>query len=242
MYRLTGLLVLAALLGWLAPAAALADEGDIRKRLKAALPDMPVKTIVRSPLDGFYLITLKDGQMLYASEDGRHLFNGSLFRLMPTGVLDLTEQVRSENRRKLLQGIPREDMVVFSARGRTNAVLTVFTDIDCAYCRKLHQEVPELNQLGVEVRYLAFPRAGTGSESYDKIVSAWCADNPQVALTRAKLGKQIPDRTCRNPVASHLALGGQAGISGTPALVLQSGQLISGYIPANELARALGLN
>ena len=119
--------------------------------------------------------------------------------------------------------------------------ITVFTDIDCGYCRKLHQEVPELNRLGIEVRYLAYPRAGLESESYDKIVSAWCADDQRLALTRAKTGKKIESRDCKNPVAQHFALGGAVGVTGTPSIIFEDGRLLPGYLPAERLAQQLGI-
>ena len=133
-------------------------------------------------------------------------------------------------------------MLVFSPPAdRVKATVTVFTDIDCGYCRKLHQEVPELNRLGIAVRYLAYPRAGLGSDSYDKAVSAWCADNPRLALTEAKLGNEIETRTCANPVAGHMNLGAQFGVNGTPAVFYEDGTLQNGYMPALDMAERLGL-
>ena len=242
MYRLIGVLMFVALPGGWLQVAAGAQEHDIRQRLASALPELEIRTVSRSPLENFYLVTLEDGQMIYASADGKYLFAGTLYQVLQSGVADLTERARSDHRRRIMQGMSEEEMVVFPAKGQTQSVLTIFTDIDCGYCRKLHQEVPALNQLGIKVRYLAYPRAGIPSGSYDKIVSAWCAENPQVALTKAKLGKEIPDLTCSNPVASHLELGRKFGVSGTPAMVLESGQLVPGYVSADRLAEMLGVN
>ena len=134
-------------------------------------------------------------------------------------------------------------MVVFSPRPElTKATITVFTDIDCGYCRKLHQTVPELNRLGVAVRYLAYPRAGVGSASYDKAVAAWCADDPQKALTRCESRQRYRDETCANPVAEQYAMGDAFGVTGTPAVVYEDGTLQAGYLPAAEMARRLGIN
>ena len=116
-------------------------------------------------------------------------------------------------------------MVIFPAVGETKGVVSVFTDVDCGYCRKLHQEVPKLNQMGIEVRYLAYPRAGVGSRSYQKIVSAWCAADPNKAMTQLKSGMEIPDVSCENPVAAQFDLGQQVGVTGTPAIVLEDGRL-----------------
>jgi thiol:disulfide interchange protein DsbC len=133
-------------------------------------------------------------------------------------------------------------MLVFSPPAeRVKATLNVFTDIDCGYCRKLHQEVPELNRLGIAVRYLAYPRAGVESVSYDKYVSAWCADNQQEAFTMAKLGEPITDKTCNNPVAVQHKIGAEMGVTGTPALLYNDGRLEMGYRNAATLARMLGV-
>ena len=132
--------------------------------------------------------------------------------------------------------------LVFAATGKRKATISVFTDVDCDYCRKLHLEVPELNAMGVEVRYLAYPRAGVGSESYRKIVSAWCATDPNTALTALKAGKTITDNQCSdNPVADQYQLGQQMGISGTPAILLEDGRLLPGYMPAAQLAESIGI-
>lgn len=242
MRQVTCVLLLTCLLGGFLNQA-LAGQNDVRRKLEAALPEIPVKSVERSQMPGFYLATLGDGTLVYVSEDGGYMLAGNLFRLLETGkVVNLTEQTRGRERRKALRRIPADEMVVFSPEGGAKAVVTVFTDIDCGYCRRLHQEMAELNRWGIEVRYLAFPRAGVESESYDKIVSAWCADNPRAALTRAKQGRSIPDKTCSNPVREHLALGREMGVTGTPAMVLQSGRLIPGYLAAAELARELGIN
>jgi thiol:disulfide interchange protein DsbC len=134
-----------------------------------------------------------------------------------------------------------KDTVVFPTGGERKAVISVFTDVDCGYCQKLHREVPRLNELGVEVRYLAYPRAGIGSRSYQKIVSAWCAEDPNSAITALKSGQEIPDSDCTNPVAAQYELGQEVGVSGTPAIVLEDGRLLPGYLPADQLAQAIGI-
>ena len=132
-------------------------------------------------------------------------------------------------------------MIVFAPK-QSKAHVYVFTDVDCYYCQKLHQEVPALEALGIEVRYLAYPRAGIGSDSYQKIASAWCADDPQDSLTILKAGGDIPSNVCEdNPIAQQFALGSDLGVKGTPALITEAGVLLPGYMPADKLARALGL-
>jgi thiol:disulfide interchange protein DsbC len=133
-------------------------------------------------------------------------------------------------------------MVVFPPAGPTKHTVTVFTDIDCGYCRKLHQEIADYNQQGIKVRYLMYPRAGVGSESYNKAVWVWCADDRQDAITRAKRGEEIPHKTCANPVKEQFELGQTLGVRGTPSIILENGQMVPGYVPAAQLAQMLDEN
>ena len=219
-----------------------ATINTIRERLLAARPDLPITDVFASELDGFYDANLPGGQTLHISSDGRYLFTGDLYEVTDSGLVNLTETSRSIQRKKLLDALDESEMLVFAPpKELTKATVTVFTDIDCTYCRKLHKEVPELNRLGMAVRYLAYPRAGTGSESYNKFVSAWCADNPKLALTRAKNNQAIEEKTCDNPVAAQYILGGVMGVNSTPSLVYEDGSMDPGYLPAASLAARLGL-
>ncbi|MCB1647305.1 MAG: DsbC family protein [Pseudomonadales bacterium] len=223
--------------------AVAADENEVLGKLKQARPDLTYSNLQKSVLPGFWEVEINGGQKLYVTEDGSHFIVGDLFRIDPNRFTNLSEEGRNIRRKTLLDQLDEKDMVVFKPySGDPKAVLTVFTDIDCTFCRKLHQEVPELNRRGIEVRYLAYPRAGIDSASYDKIVSAWCADNPQMALTKAKSGTSIPPLTCDNPVAEQYELGGEMGVTGTPTLILEDGSLISGYMPADALSARLGIN
>jgi thiol:disulfide interchange protein DsbC len=132
--------------------------------------------------------------------------------------------------------------VVFPADGEMRAIINVFTDIDCGYCRQMHRDVAHLNALGIEVRYLGYPRAGIGSSSFDKLVTAWCADDQQDAMTRLKAGEHVEPRTCPNPVAEHYALGDRVGVTGTPSIILMDGRMIPGYLPPEDLAARIGLS
>jgi thiol:disulfide interchange protein DsbC len=141
-----------------------------------------------------------------------------------------------------MASIKKDDFITFSPKGETKASVVVFTDVDCGYCRKLHKEIPRLNEMGVEVKYLAYPRAGIGSNSYNKIASAWCAEDRQDAMNKLKAGEEIPMNVCEsNPVAEQFNIGIQAGLNGTPAIVLDSGELIPGYMPADKLAQTIGI-
>ena len=219
------------------------DIKEIEARLLTVRPDLPFESIGASAIEGYYSVQLKGGMTLYVHKATNHFFAGDLYFVEDSGLVNATEAARTGERKELLDSLDESEMLVFAPpEVRTRATITVFTDIDCGYCRKLHQEVPELNRLGIAVRYLAYPRAGIGSDSYDKAVSAWCADNPNLALTQAKAGQEIEKKTCSNPVAAQYALGGKFGVSGTPAIILEDGTLQPGYLPATEMARRLGIN
>lgn len=214
---------------------------NIRERLTAARPDIPILDIQPAGIPGFYDVYLPAGQVLHFTADGKYFYTGDLYGVEDQ-LVNLTEKGRSDERKKVIDELDETEMVVFSpTKDRVKATITVFTDIDCVFCRKLHNEVPELNRLGIAVRYLAYPRSGPNTPSYDKLVSAWCAENPKIALTRSKAGEDIPDATCLNPVASQYELGGRLGINSTPSLIYEDGTLARGYMPAAELADALGI-
>ena len=210
-------------------------------KLKAARADLEYSMPRQSPMPGLYEVGVRGGPTLYVSADGSFFVAGDLFSVGPGGFTNLAEQKRDADRRQVISGLNPADMVVF-APPNPKATITVFTDIDCGFCRKFHQEVPQLNAMGISVQYLAFPRAGVGSPSFRKLATAWCAKDRGAALTELKNGGNLPDNVCAaNPIAQQYAIGEQVGVTGTPALVLEDGTLIPGYQPAEELARLLGV-
>lgn len=219
------------------------DDGsaNLMQKLRALRPDLPITAVNPSPVQGFYAIELQGGTFLYGSADARFLFAGDLYQL-GTSLVNVTDSERATKRAALLAKVPVKDALVFTPKNGVRKSIYVFTDVDCTYCRKLHSEIAAINDLGIEVRYLAYPRSGINSESYNRIVSAWCADNPQEALTTLKAGGNVPVRTCTNPVADEYRLGQELGISGTPAILTEDGQLLPGYMPPKQLALAIGLN
>jgi len=224
-----------------APAAE-KPEAVIKRVLEGSRPDVKVKTVAASEINGLYAVQIDDGPLVYATPDGKYFVVGDLFEVQGKGFVNLGEQKRNGDRVKELAAVKSGDMIIFKAAGPTKAVVNVFTDVDCGYCQKLHKEVPQLNAMGIEVRYLAYPRAGVGSEAYQKLVTAWCAKDRQGTLTRYKNHENIPISTCaNNPVAAEYALGERIGVNGTPALVTTKGELIPGYMPAQELAQRLGV-
>lgn len=234
---------------WLAASLSMAANpglADIQARIGAALqkshPDMVVQSVNPSPVPGLYEVRMKDGMLLYGTADGMYLIEGDIYRVMPGKLVDLTEASRAHDRARLLAQVPRKDMIIFSplAPQKAKAAVYVFTDVDCGYCQKFHQQVPQLNAMGIEVRYLAWPRAGIGSDTYDKLVTAWCSPNRQETLTRFKRREEVPLAPCKdNPVAGQYRLGRGIGVQGTPALVFEDGQMQPGYVPADELAKML---
>ena len=193
-------------------------------------------------MPGIYEVQVEGGPVLFVSADGSHFVDGSLYQITPTQFIDVREVRMTALRRQIFSTMDTDDFIVFKPEGETKAILNVFTDIDCGYCRKLHREVPALNQMGVEVRYLAYPRAGVDSQSYKKIATAWCADDPNMALTNFKNGRESNIAVCDdNPVAEQYALGSSIGVNATPATILMDGTLLLGYRTADDFAQLLGL-
>ncbi|MEL0614537.1 thioredoxin fold domain-containing protein [Marinomonas arenicola] len=215
---------------------AFAGKAEVDAAVQQALPQYSIENIELHSGSGLYTVTLKDGPALHVTADGKYFTTGDIYHINGTAVENETQKAKLAE----IEALPVSRMIVFKAANE-KAHITVFTDVDCAYCRMLHKEVPKLNEMGITVRYLAYPRAGLGSDSYKKMVSIWCSDDPKGWLTKAKEGDAIPENTCVNPVADDYNLGNSIGVRGTPTIVLQDGQLIPGYLPANELAKELGL-
>ena len=230
-------IVVALALG-LASSVGVAADADqaIRNSLKAIDPALPIEAIAESPMPGVYQVELAGGRQLYTSADGQFLLQGYLFQVKNGQPVNLTEAAESKGVVKLLDAIPASEMVVFAPK-QPKTHITVFTDTDCGYCQKLHSEVPELNRLGIEVRYLAFPRQGLESEAAKELSNVWCAKDQQDAMNRAKSRQGVADAQCDSPVAKQYALGQMIGVSGTPAIVLANGKIIPGYQPAPQLAK-----
>ena len=228
--------------------AAAADGVDPKQeeKLRAAL-DQPamglkVESVESSAMPGLYAVQFANGPVVYTNADGSYFVVGDLHAVTADGFVNLTEQRRDGDRVKLIAAVEEKDMIIFAAEGETKTHINVFTDVTCFYCQKLHLEVAKLNEMGIEVRYLAYPRAGVGSDGYKKLATAWCADDPQETLTRLKAKKAVSEKVCEpNPVAEQFQLGQQVGVRGTPAVVTADGRLIPGYQPAAELAAGLGV-
>ena len=215
--------------------AALADRAADEAVIRKALGDIQPDVIEPAPIAGLYEVVVGT-HVIYMSADGRYMLQGELIDVQ--NRKSLTEPRRREAIRVLMDSVSEDDMIIFKPE-KVKHVVTVFTDIDCGYCRKLHGEMDKYLAQGIEVRYMMFPRAGVGSESYKKAVAVWCSDDRNAALTRSKKGKALDMKTCDNPIDRHMQLVQQLGARGTPFIVLESGDTQPGYVPAKKLARLL---
>jgi thiol:disulfide interchange protein DsbC len=214
----------------------------ISSSLQAAKPGITVSAVEPSAIPGLYKTTIGDGPEVYATADGKFFVAGEIFEVSPGKIVNLTDQERNVDRAKVIAGIDKKESIIFAPKGEVKKVMYVFTDVDCGYCQLLHSKVGEYNDLGIEVRYLAYPRAGINSNSYNKIASAWCAKDRNDALTKLKNRQEIPENVCAdNPVAKQFELGRKIGLSGTPALVFEDGQLIGGYVEPARLLEMLDI-
>lgn len=219
--------------------AVTADKGavySITEKLKTL--DISITSIEPSQVDGLYEVLTNRG-VYYVSKNAQFLVHGSIYDL-DNKMENITENSLTVLRQEKLKAFEK-DMIVYKAE-KEKHVITVFTDTSCGYCQKLHAEMADYNNLGITVRYLAFPRGGVNSNTYNTMVSIWCADDPKLAMDKAKARKQIDAKTCGNSVKEQHALGQFFGVTGTPALVLEDGSLQPGYLPANRLIQLLEKN
>ena len=235
--RVTHIVAAAALALFSVAASADTPEQAIRNTLQTLKLDVPVESVAASPLNGLYEVKLKGGRVLYASPDGQFVMQGYLYQLKDGQPVNLTEKAEREAIAKTINAIPQAETVVFPAVGETKSHITVFTDTTCPYCQKLHAEVPELNKMGVEVRYVAFPRQGLDSPGDQQLQAVWCSKDRKGSLEKLMSNKDVEAPKCANPVSKQFALGQSIGVNGTPAIVLADGQVIPGYQPAAQVAK-----
>ena len=217
-----------------------ATEQAIAAKIQAAIPQLPITQVSASQLPGFYEVELANGERLFANPEADYFIAGDMFQITDNRLVNLSEAKRDEKRAEKIAAIDDSQKIIFTPENK-KATVTVFTDVDCGYCRRLHMHMAGYLERGIEIQYLAYPRAGIGSNSYKKIVSAWCAENKQEALTKLKNGEEIAAATCENPVADQFRLGNEMGVTGTPALVFESGRLYPGYVEPEHLAKLLGI-
>lgn len=213
---------------------------DPRVVIASKLPGTRPEDVRATPIPGLYEV-MRGTDAAYVSADGKYAIAGDLFDLHAN--VDLTENERRDTRLKLLAQVPESQMVIFGPKNARHTI-TVFTDVDCPYCRKLHSQIGEYNRLGIRVRYLFYPRTGPNTESWTRAEQVWCSPDRQAALTKAKLGQTLNVKLCPNtPVARDYELGREFDIQGTPAIVLGNGDMLPGYLSPAELAQTLkGVN
>ena len=212
------------------------DTDKLKAKLAKIIPNRTPTSINPTPISGLYEVTY-GVKVFYITADSNFLIDGELIDLESRA--SLTQKTQSAARKAVLDKVPADSMISFPPKTEKKHVMTVFTDIDCPYCVKLHNEIPQYEQLGIEVRYMLYPRSGPGTPSFKTAISAWCAEDNAEALTKAKNREKIESLTCDNPVADHYAIGQQVGVTGTPAIIFENGELMPGYRPAKDIAAML---
>ena len=234
-----GTVLTAALLFVSLPALAEEESAElqlVRDTVSEHFAEIDPEDIFESPIEGWY--TIRKGAIIaYITGDGRYLLQGDLIDLKDNS--NLSELSRNDARVKMMTAVPNEDLIVFSPE-KVEHTVSIFTDIDCTFCRRLHAQIDQYMAQGIEIRYFLYPRNGPTSPSWAKAESVWCANDRNEALTLAKLDKEYPTRTCDSSIVSnHYAIGQDVGLRGTPAIVLDDGTLFSGYLPPEKLKQAI---
>ena len=214
---------------------------DVELAVNKVLPEgMKVEAISDSNIAGIKEVDIGELQPIYVTSDGKYFFYGELYSINQSDINNLTDEAIRKKRAKLINSnLTSQDFISFPAE-RAKHVITVFTDVDCGYCRKFHSEIEDYNEIGITVNYVAFPRSGLDSISYNKIVTAWCSEDPKNTLTKMKQGIDVQLSLCQDhPVETHFLLGQKIGITGTPAIIKSNGELLPGYLPPEELLNRL---
>ena len=217
------------------------DELLISSKINAVLPDgMFVQSIKESQIENLFIVDIGDLQPIYASKNGEFFFYGELYAVNGNTLQNTTKDEVNLKRKSILDEVlSKDDFISFKSENEKYRV-TIFTDVDCGYCRKFHNEIKDFNDLGITVNYVAFPRSGLDSISYNKIVTAWCSKDPKNTLTKMKQGIDVQLSLCQDhPVETHFLLGQKIGITGTPAIIKSDGELLPGYLPPEELLNRL---
>ena len=213
-------------------------QPDPVKVIASKLPGIDANSIKAAPVPNLYEVGYGTN-IAYVSADGRYLLRGDLIDL--DSDVNLTEQRRSKARIDQLASLGEDKMIIFGPAPKdAKYEITVFTDIDCGYCRKLHSEIAQLNQMGVRVRYLFYPRSGPNTPSWQKADEVWCAPDRNSAFTAAKAGQKVESGDCGpTPITEEWQLGQTLGVRGTPAIISSDGALIAGYLPPQQLVARL---
>lgn len=209
------------------------DIETLKKALAKNLPNIIVSSINETPLPGVFEVMLGD-QVVYLGKNARYMMNGDMIDLSTRK--NLTEAAKFGTRLAAMTKLGEENMLVYTPE-KVDHTITVITDIDCRYCRQLHSEMDQYMENNVKVRYIFMPLRGKAD--YIKTVSVWCAKDQNKALDLAKQGGNIETLNCDNPIKQHLAMARGLGVNGTPAIIMETGELLPGYVEVSELLKEL---
>lgn len=212
-----------------ASALADADIDQFRKELSKRLPGVEITSLTKTPLNGLYQV-VSGSQVVYMTKDARYMIDGDLVDL--TNKRNHTEDAKSGIRLTALNTLGEDNMLIYTPE-KVKHTVTVVTDINCPYCRRLHDEMDEYLKLGVRVRYIFMPLKG--KDDYNTTVSVWCSKDKNLSLDIAKAGGSIESKTCANPIKKQLELAREIGVRGTPAIILEDGTMLPGYVPIAKL-------
>ena len=211
------------------------DISKLKQRLSSMFPSDTAYNISKTPVPGLFEVDFGDS-FVYITADGQYAVKGDIINMVTN--VNLSDLKRADGRLKTMEDITQKDVITYPAKNKKTS-MTVFTDIDCSYCRKLHSDMRGYNERGIEIRYVFYPRAGLGSNSHQKATSVWCADDQRKALDNVKGGRRIEKLECDTPIIKHIEVANKLGISSTPTLMLEDGTVMPGYIPPGRLAAIL---
>ena len=212
---------------------------SLQANLKASGIEETILSAVPTDMTGIYWVTAEGLPSFFTDKAGKHIIQGQIIAVGAEAPVDISAALLASTAQEALKAVDKKDMVIYPAKGATKAVVYAFTDADCGYCRKLHEEMDDINTRGIEVRYLAWPRS---QESVPKMEAIWCSQDRKAAMNQGKAGADVQAPSCANPVQEQMALGAKLGVRGTPAIFTEAGQQVGGYLPAAQLAEAVGAN
>lgn len=211
----------------------------LQANLQASGIEEKILSAVPTDMEGMYWVSAEGLPSFFTDKSGKHIIQGQIIAVGEDIPVDISAALVASSAQKALQAVDKKNMIIYPATGETKSVVYSFTDADCPYCTKLHEEMAEINALGIEVRYLAWPRS---EPSVPKMEAIWCSEDRVSAMDQAKMGGNVIAPTCKSPVREHMALGMALGVRGTPAIFTETGEQVGGYLPAAELARAVGIS
>ena len=216
------------------------DKDEIKAKLNEIIPDeISIETVDDTYSSNFFSVELSDGSLFYVTADGEFIINGDLYQIKKNSLINFSDMRDSKIRINKILEINPSEFITFKPKEKKTDIY-VFTDVDCGYCRKLHSEITSYLENGIQVNYLAFPREGLESETYQKMNNAWCSKDPQASLTNLKLGKTIKSDDCTKKIVSrHYNLAKEFNAQGTPTIILENGFLLAGYYSAEEVLKFL---